>query len=384
MPGRWPLKLAVLMSRNSPWSREAVIRLAALGHQIHLLEVCLLDRHTYLNVDDPSQAKDIEEFERSIFVTKRIKPWPVSNVRYVAASWALHRILKNQRCDLLLTLYGGGFATMAYLSGFRPYVVYVVGSDVLLGGPVKKSFSRYFFNAASAVMANGKYLAERTRELAPKASVQCLYLGTDTMKFTPASSRSRPVKIVCTRGFSEIYNNEYLIHALREIPPSTEVFRLTFAAPGPLLNKVREVADQILSPAIRSSIEFLGGVGRDRMAELLRDADIYASVSRSDGTSLSLMEGLACGLFPVVSDIPANREWVSNESKNGILVPLDEPKTLAAALVRAICDRELCAKAGAYNRELILQHADSRRTMAILGHRLEQIASTHRSSMHST
>jgi L-malate glycosyltransferase len=370
------------MSASSPWSREAVIRLAAEGHQIHAIEVSVLDRHAYLPFDDPSQALDIQEFERSLAGSHRIKSASESNFRYVRASWKLYRILKKHKCDLLLALYGGGFGTMAYLCGFRPYAIYVVGSDILFGGRVKKFLSRLFLSTADVVLANGGYLAERTRELAPKARIQRLYLGTDTLKFAPTLSQPRPVKIVCTRGFSEVYNNEYLIRALKEIPSSTEAFQLVFAAPGPLLDEVRNLADQILPITMRRSVEFLGGVGRDRMAELLRDAHIYTSVSRSDGTSLSLMEGLACGLFPVVSDIPANREWISNESKNGILVPLNDPKALAAALIRAISDPELRAKAMGHNRQLVLRQADSRENMATLGRLLQQVASVHRGALH--
>jgi glycosyltransferase involved in cell wall biosynthesis len=378
------LKLVVLMNLSSPWSREAVIRLAAEGHQIDVVDLSVQDRHTYLNVDHGSQAKDVQEFEESISSIKKIKPSSASNLRYIEASWKLRRILKSQKCDLLLTLYGGGFATMAYLSGFRPYSVYVVGSDVLGGGRIKKSLSGHFLEAASVVMANGKYLTERTRQLAPKARVECLYLGTDTLKFVPPSSRPGLVRIVCTRGFSEIYNNEYLIRALARIPTSTKPFQLIFAAPGPLLNQVKTVADRILPEIIRNSVVFLGGVGRDQMAELLRDAHIYTSVSRSDGASLSLMEGLACGSFPVVSDIAANREWISRESNNGILVPLDDPEALAAALVHAMCDSELRAKAAVHNRKLILQQADSRKNMAKLGCLLDEVVSAQQAVVHNT
>jgi L-malate glycosyltransferase len=263
---------------------------------------------------------------------------------------------------------------MAYLCGFRPYAVYVVGSDVLFGGWGKRLLSRLALNAASKVLVNGQYLTKKTIELAPKAKAQCLYLGTDTIRFIPRCIPTQPVKIICTRGFSEVYNNEYIIHALEEMSTLAEAFHVIFAAPGPLLERVRAIADQVLPSRLRQSVEFLGGVGRDRMTELLRDAHIFVSVSRSDGTSLSLMEGLACGLFPVVSDIPANREWISVEAENGILVPLDEPKTLAAALAQAIRDPGLRAKAAIHNRELIVRLADDRRNMAILGNELEKIA----------
>jgi glycosyltransferase involved in cell wall biosynthesis len=371
------LKLAVLMSASSPWSREAAIRLALEGHEIQVIDVRVRDRHTYIRADDPSQAVDVQEFERCVSRINRIETSSISNFRYITASLELNRILRQQGSDCLLALYGGGFATMAYLCGFRPYAVYVVGSDVLFGGSVKKCLSRLALKAADAVFVNGQYLTERTRELAPKANLRCLYLGTDLTKFTPSLSQSLPVKIVCTRGFSEIYNNEYLVRALKEVPDSTMPFQLTFAAPGPLLNEVRSIADRILPASVRRSVEFLGGIGRERMAELLRASQVYASMSRSDGASLSLVEGLASGLFPVLSDIPANREWIANASQDGFLVPLDNPRAVADALVRAISEPELRARAAVRNRELVMERADSRKNMAILGCCLKRIVSSY-------
>src|SRR4029079_13645664 len=41
-------------------------------------------------------------------------------------------------------------------------------------------------------------------------------------------------------------------------------------------------------------------------------AEVYVSASRSDSTSQSLLEAMAAGALPVVSDIPGNREWVTD------------------------------------------------------------------------
>ena len=55
----------------------------------------------------------------------------------------------------------------------------------------------------------------------------------------------------------------------------------------------------------------------------LLESGFYISMTESDGASLSLMEAMAVGAIPVVSDIEPNREWVKN-GVNGVLVPLDD------------------------------------------------------------
>ena len=60
---------------------------------------------------------------------------------------------------------------------------------------------------------------------------------------------------------------------------------------------------------------------------------MFVSLSKSDGLSTALVEAMACGLVPVVSDIPANREVVE-EGRSGWFVRGDDPAELAATLLR--------------------------------------------------
>ena len=56
--------------------------------------------------------------------------------------------------------------------------------------------------------------------------------------------------------------------------------------------------------------------------DLVAKSRFLLSLTNSDGASLSVMEGMAVGTVPILSDIPANREWV-DDGVNGFLVPLD-------------------------------------------------------------
>jgi len=361
------------MSVGSPWSRQAVLRLAECGHEMHAIDFSSTRSDSYLNATDPFQAAEIQDFVSSVAGVHWLNSRFSSHLRYFAAAQKLTKILREIRADFLLTLYGGGFSTMAYLGGFRPYAVYVVGSDVLLGGATKRIISRFAFTRATAVFVSGKHLTEMARAVAPRANLHCLYLGTDVDSFTPGDPPLAPVRIVCTRGFAEIYNNELVVRALAEMSNLDMAYETILAAPGPLLDRVRAIADQVLTVEQRKSVQFLGGISQRDVVSLLKSSHIYLSVSRSDGTSSSLLEGLACGLFPVLSDIPANREWIFPEAQNGLLVPVDDPKALAAALTRAIQDRALRANAQSFNRELVLERADGRKNIRFLSNAIDSL-----------
>ena len=74
---------------------------------------------------------------------------------------------------------------------------------------------------------------------------------------------------------------------------------------------------------------------------------------------------MACELFPVVTDIPANHEWIE-DGKNGFLTPVDKPRLLAHHLVQAIRNDELREQAGRYNATLVATKADFHQNMRLM------------------
>ena len=97
---------------------------------------------------------------------------------------------------------------------------------------------------------------------------------------------------------------------------------------------------QVKKLNISSSVQFLGRVPHEEMPELLIQADIYVSTSLDDGTSVSLLEAMGTGTFPIVTDIPSNKEWIS-DGVNGFLVPIDKERFLAEKILEAIRNQDL-------------------------------------------
>jgi len=113
---------------------------------------------------------------------------------------------------------------------------------------------------------------------------------------------------------------------------------------------------------IEKNVRLLPSVARNRMAELFRLADITVSPSSHDGTPNTLLEAIACGCFPIAGDIESVREWITNE-ENGLLCDPTNAESLAAAIVRALNDKELKAKARIINLQLIAERADYKKVM---------------------
>jgi glycosyltransferase involved in cell wall biosynthesis len=70
--------------------------------------------------------------------------------------------------------------------------------------------------------------------------------------------------------------------------------------------KKEDLRNRVDELGVSSSVQVLGRIPHEKMPDLLGDADIYVSTSTTDGTSVSLLEAMASGAFPVVTDISAN------------------------------------------------------------------------------
>ena len=87
---------------------------------------------------------------------------------------------------------------------------------------------------------------------------------------------------------------------------------------GPLENEIREYAR---SKGVIDRIEFKGLMPRQRVFELLKNADVYVSASSYEGLPVGVLEAMGCGLPCIVSDI---EQHIEIKEDIGSLILCDE------------------------------------------------------------
>ncbi|HEY8230825.1 MAG TPA: glycosyltransferase family 4 protein [Rhodanobacteraceae bacterium] len=107
---------------------------------------------------------------------------------------------------------------------------------------------------------------------------------------------------------------------------------------APMLAEVRaRITDD---PRLAGRVQLLGEVPHARIETLLRAADLFVSGSLAEGSGYAALEALACGVTPVLTDIPAFRALTDN-GRIGHLWPCGDAVRLAGALVGAATGRAL-------------------------------------------
>ncbi len=180
--------------------------------------------------------------------------------------------------------------------------------------------------------------------------------------------QDRPFTILSNRNLQPIYNVSLLVRAIPGVIREEPQTRFLIAGDGPERNNLEKEA-RVFN--IDAFVRFLGRIPHHEMPRMLAEADIYVSTSLSDGTSVSLLESMASGAFPIVTDIAANREWII-DGENGFMVPPDDEVFLTQKIIEALRDpqrrREACVK----NRQRVEQKAEWEGIIEKLNHLYEK------------
>ncbi|HYG30062.1 MAG TPA: glycosyltransferase family 4 protein [Allosphingosinicella sp.] len=155
-----------------------------------------------------------------------------------------------------------------------------------------------------------------------------------------------------------------ILEAMRAALPALPGLRLWCAyATAPLMPEVERML--AADPALAGRVHLLGRLPHDRIELLCRAADFFVLGSGREGSGYALLEALACGATPIVSDIPPFRELTGNGAV-GSLAPRGDPTAFADAIVRlAALPRESL-------RERSLDHFRSRLSFEVVGRKLVQ------------
>lgn len=229
------------------------------------------------------------------------------NYRYLLATGRLAALLKALRPDAVNAHYSYSFGLISTLAlaraGIRTvFSVVCHGSDVL-APPNRLLFdrvNRFVLSRADRCFAVsdeiGDALIDRLK-IAPSKIVVGQY-GLELSR--DPTMEKREIDVVSIRAWHPNSRIQLLLDGVAEIGDISAVFVLPGVSETRLASLRRQYAH----------IEFHAHLPHEAIRRLLRRSRVYISATRSDGTSLSLLEAMDAGCIPVVSNIVANRSWI--------------------------------------------------------------------------
>lgn len=279
---------------------------------------------------------------------------PLPSLRYAMAGAAVRRVLKRWKPDVTVAHFLPNYGFLAALAGARPFVLVAWGSDLLVNArrsPFHAARARWVLGRAALIHVDAENLARAARERgAAPERIWTRPWGVEAGALAPSVpwrqrfERAGTLRILWNRMLEPLYDPATFLRSLGSLRRDGRAFRATVAGDGPLRAELETLAAQL---GIAADVRFTGRVEESAMRALYREHEFYVSMSRSDSTSQSLLESMAAGLYPIVSDIPGNSSWVRGSANSGKaagdagrLVPCGDDLALAAAIVAAADDRD--------------------------------------------
>ena len=297
----------------------------------------------------------------------------------MSLKWLRHGIkkkLEEIQPDILHGHFLVEHGLYAAITGFSPLVVSAWGSDLLIH-PKKSLINRllvsYTVKRSSLVHLLSPFMVTELEEMGLRHDnivIANLGVGEDFLDVQTKSTAGRSV-LVSTRKLGQVYNPATIIRAMKLVSKDHPEVLLRLAGDGPLRKRFETLVDEL---GLQTNVEFLGRLSEEDVVQILSEADLYLSTSLSDSSSIALLEAMAVGLLPIVSDIAGNREWIK-DGVNGFLVDPHDTDALAEritlALRRVDWRQEVCQQ----NKEIVKQRALRKNQMDIVEQAYRELVS---------
>ena len=292
---------------------------------------------------------------------KRGQRWKILRLR-----WLLAKIRPE-----IVHVHWAHFSYMVASACARPLVVTAWGSDIYRRFEQDKEIvGQLYHGLQTARLITCDSFDQRsllaTFPGVDEEKVHVVQWGVDTSVFRPGpvdgeilarlGVSNRPV-VFSARKLFPIYNQEAIIAAFslvrREIPEAVLLMK-DYRSDADYVQRLRQHVEE---HGLTDSVRIVDGVAYEQMGDLYRLAPVSVSVPFSDGTSMSVLEAMASGSAPIVSDLPSLKEWI-RDGWNGYIVSPANAQMLAQRIVQLLKDDKLRETFAARNIEVIRERAE--------------------------
>jgi len=345
------------------YDENLISELIKRGHELHVVML------------KPRPFKPEEKIEGAVYweisaaFGKLTRKYPLLlyPYHYLRVFLTLKKVLRDVKPHVL---HGGNVQTaglLCALTNYHPFLLMPFGSDILIYPKESKAIewiTKYTIAHSDLIMCDAKSVKEEIISLTNygKEKISIIALGVNLNLFSSQVESDMKDRlgwknnlvVICTRNHKKVYGIEYLLDAILQVIQNNHTVRFLMVGTGPL---TEEFVKKVREWQIEDYVRFVGYIPNIELPKYLVASDIYVSPSLSDGASASLLEAMGCGLPAVVTDVPANREWIKN-GENGYIVPRRDSKLLSEFIISLCQDNEAREIFGQRNYEIIQKQAN--------------------------
>lgn len=279
------------------------------------------------------------------------------NISYLKKIKVIKNIVNKIKPDVLNAHYLTSYGLIGTLINYKPLIVSTWGSDILVTPKkniVYKALTKFVISKSRLITSDSNFMTNEIISLGGKHNkVITAPMGINISEFNNGNENRESQTFLSMRTLCDNSNIDCILKAFKIVVGKYEKAKLIVTNSG---EKKEEVLSLIKELSLEKNVEYLGFINRETVIKLLKSSNVYISIPTSDSTSVTLLECMASGTFPIVSNLPANKEWINN-NKNGYILDRIDEKLLSDLMVQSLLDDKIRSKAKLMNEEIINKRA---------------------------
>jgi len=230
----------------------------------------------------------------------------------------IRKVLKSLNPKIIHIHQANSYAFYTVLAALFlaiPCVLTCWGSDILLL-PKKNTFFRWMIklilHKVDYITADAEFVGKEVESYLTKSTP--ILIANFGINQNPHQLPKEKI-IYSNRLHKPLYRVDQIIRAFDVFVKIHPEWKLVVGAVGEETEHLKKLVDDLRIP----NVSFIGWVDREVNFANYAKASFWVSIPESDATAISLLEAMDAGCVPIVSDLPANREWIST-LENGLIV----------------------------------------------------------------
>jgi glycosyltransferase involved in cell wall biosynthesis len=365
------MKVVYFSKGYTPHDYRFLAKLAQTNHQVYFIRL--------ENVRRQTEERPLPERIQAVEWAGGKQPFQWRNAPALAL--ALRDVLARIGPHLVHAGPVQSAAFVTALAGFKPLVSMSWGSDMLLEAESSRWMrwvTRFTLSRTRLLVADCQAVRSKAEAFGFPAKRTILFpWGVDLGQFSPGPASELRTRLawefnfvlLSLRSWEPIYGVDVLARAFVRAARVIPELRLILLGGGSQAAVIHHILGQ---EGMIDRVYIGGHIPQNELPAYYRSADLYLSASHSDGSSISLLEALACGRPVLVSDIPGNREWI-NHGVNGWLFPDGDDAALAEGIRTAYRSSEILSIFGRGARIVAEQRADWGKNFKLLENAYEMV-----------
>ena len=259
--------------------------------------------------DTPRENQSIEKIEFVSFSYKKLSNYyyTINKIRHLCKFFKPDVIHIHQVNSVAL------YSILALKKLNIPIVLTAWGSDLLISPKrnlILKLVVKYCLSNANIITADSEFLGKEILKYIPNDKNK-LVIANFGIDINSKNSFEKDNIIYSNRLHKKLYNIDEIIRAFKKLEDTGKnSYQLIIGAVGPETENLQQLVSDL---GLTEKVTFVGWLNFEDNLNWYSKSKFFISIPDSDATSISLLEAMYYGCYPIVSVLPSNIEWITDD-----------------------------------------------------------------------